>query len=346
MNQSTRFSLSCFVLSTLCISLANASEHRAGLRASYTFADDACESQNISCDDDAPGAGIFYNYAWTPRWELEVAYDYYGQFDATYPALDDPSVGADYEGDVLGLSASLGYRYPVSDVVSLVGKAGVMAWHVSSDGKEIAGTVSNDEDGFSPLVGVGVDWDFTPRWRTGLSYQFANNVGDDSTAGADLHTLMLGISYRFSGNDPQPVAVVEPEPEPAPQPVTQEAFTMQVDGTQSNAIFEFNSAKLRPDMTSTFQPMLNHLNQYPEAMLRVETHTDDVGSEDYNMKLSQRRAQSVVLYFEQQGITPDRISYEAFGETKPLVSNDTPANRAMNRRVVLTSPQFTRKAIQ
>ncbi|QUJ69531.1 OmpA family protein (plasmid) [Photobacterium sp. GJ3] len=344
MNQRICLPAAWLLASTFIIASANAADHRIGLRADFTHADGACESQYTKCDKDIIGGGLFYNYAWTPNWEVEVGYDYYGQVDATYPAVADPSVGADYEADVLGLTATLGYRYPVSDVVSLVGKAGVLAWHVSTDGKEIGETVSNDDDGFSPVVGVGIDWDFTPRWRTGLSYQFANNVGDEKTSGADLHTLMLGISYRFSA-DPQPV-IVEPEPEPAPEPIILETFTLKVDGTQSNAIFEFNSAKLRPDMIAAFQPMLKHLTQYPESLVRVETHTDNVGSDKYNMQLSERRAQSVVHYFEQQGITPDRISYEAFGETKPLVSNDTPENRAMNRRVVLTSPQFTRKAIQ
>ncbi|KDM89774.1 OmpA family protein [Photobacterium galatheae] len=342
MNQRLCLPVACFLAGTLSISHTAASEYRIGLRADFTHADGACEAQYLSCDKDAVGGGIFYQYSWAPRWEIEIGYDYYGQFDATYPAIADPTVAADYEGDVLGLTATLGYRYPLSDVVSLVGKAGALAWHVSTDGQEIGEKTSNDDNGFSPVAGLGIDWDFAPRWRTGLSYQFANNVGDEHTKGADLHTLMLSFSYRFSEDPPQPV-IAEPLP---PQVIVQETFTLKVDGTQSNAIFEFNSAEVRPDMKAAFQPMVKHLTIYPESMLHVETHTDNVGSAPYNMQLSERRAQSVVKYFENQGITPDRINYEAFGETKPLVSNDTPENRAMNRRVVLTSPQFTRKANQ
>ena len=65
----------------------------------------------------------------------------------------------------------------------------------------------------------------------------------------------------------------------------------------------------------------------------VEGHTDSIGSDAYNMKLSQRRAATVRDYMVENGISPSRIKTEAFGKTKPIASNKTAAGRAQNRRV-------------
>ncbi len=68
----------------------------------------------------------------------------------------------------------------------------------------------------------------------------------------------------------------------------------------------------------------------------IEGHTDSVGSEAYNMGLSKRRAESVASYLASQGVNlGNRFATEAFGESKPIASNDTEAGRAENRRVVI-----------
>ncbi len=68
----------------------------------------------------------------------------------------------------------------------------------------------------------------------------------------------------------------------------------------------------------------------------IEGHTDSIGSEEYNMGLSKRRAESVASYLASQGVNlGSRFATEAFGEAKPIASNDTEAGRAENRRVVI-----------
>ena len=71
-----------------------------------------------------------------------------------------------------------------------------------------------------------------------------------------------------------------------------------------------------------------------EAVI-VAGHTDSVGTDAYNMKLSKRRAESVRNYLASHGIAGDRIRVEAFGESQPVASNDTADGRAQNRRVEL-----------
>jgi outer membrane protein OmpA-like peptidoglycan-associated protein len=73
--------------------------------------------------------------------------------------------------------------------------------------------------------------------------------------------------------------------------------------------------------------------QYPDTLIRVEGHTDSTGTEEYNMDLSARRADSVKNLIVQKGIAPVRLETMAFGESSPVATNDTEAGRQMNRRV-------------
>ncbi|HEY6106907.1 MAG TPA: OmpA family protein [Anaeromyxobacteraceae bacterium] len=83
-------------------------------------------------------------------------------------------------------------------------------------------------------------------------------------------------------------------------------------------------------------PLLNQvvqvLNDYPKMRLRVEGHTDNVGGESFNLKLSQKRAESVTAYLVSKGIAGDRLESAGYGLTRPLASNRTAKGRSQNRR--------------
>lgn len=68
----------------------------------------------------------------------------------------------------------------------------------------------------------------------------------------------------------------------------------------------------------------------------VEGHTDDVGADDKNLALSDKRAKAVMAYLVKKGVAAERLDAKGFGKTKPLVPNDSDANRAKNRRVAFT----------
>lgn len=94
---------------------------------------------------------------------------------------------------------------------------------------------------------------------------------------------------------------------------------------------------------SAFYPTLNNvaqvLNQYPSTMIDVVGHTDSVGTEAYNLKLSQDRAQAVSSYLIGKGVLSSRLVVRGVGEAFPIASNDTETGRAQNRRVeILIAP--------
>lgn len=97
--------------------------------------------------------------------------------------------------------------------------------------------------------------------------------------------------------------------------------------------FDFNQATLRPDALPTVVELARLMQQYPALRVRLEGHTDRVGTDAYNHKLSLGRAQAVKAALLAQGITGQRIEVAAFGATRPVASNDTDAGRAQNRRV-------------
>ena len=97
---------------------------------------------------------------------------------------------------------------------------------------------------------------------------------------------------------------------------------------QSEVMFDFDSATLKPGAYAEIGRVGNVLNRYPQTTIRVEGHTDSKGSEQYNQDLSQRRAQAVKDALTQRGVDSRRIQTIGFGESQPISSSD-----AMNRRV-------------
>jgi OOP family OmpA-OmpF porin len=98
--------------------------------------------------------------------------------------------------------------------------------------------------------------------------------------------------------------------------------------------FDFNKATIRAESDSLLTEVAKVMNDHPEVKhVRVEGHTDSVGSSEYNKKLSNQRAQSVVNWLTAHGIARERLTSAGMGKESPMAPNDTEANRAINRRV-------------
>ncbi|MFY0605546.1 MAG: OmpA family protein [Cyclobacteriaceae bacterium] len=101
----------------------------------------------------------------------------------------------------------------------------------------------------------------------------------------------------------------------------------------NNIFFEFNKTTLTTSSYSELKRLVDLLKRGEIQKVEVSGHTDSVGDEDYNQKLSERRAQAVVNYITTSGISSDRIVAVGYGEAEPIAPNDTKANQAKNRRV-------------
>ena len=101
----------------------------------------------------------------------------------------------------------------------------------------------------------------------------------------------------------------------------------------SGILFDIDKSDLRPVSQTNLAELAKILNKYPDTNILIEGHTDNTGTDDYNMTLSKDRAQSVAFYLATLEVKSARFSTAGYGETQPIVMNDTPEGRQKNRRV-------------
>jgi outer membrane protein OmpA-like peptidoglycan-associated protein len=103
-----------------------------------------------------------------------------------------------------------------------------------------------------------------------------------------------------------------------------------------NIQFDHNSSALTPSSYEELDKLVKLMQDNPSMQIELSAHTDDVGSEQYNLRLSQKRGEAAKKYLQRQGIEAQRIIAKGYGKNKPLVPNDSDENRAINRRVEFT----------
>jgi outer membrane protein OmpA-like peptidoglycan-associated protein len=101
----------------------------------------------------------------------------------------------------------------------------------------------------------------------------------------------------------------------------------------SGILFDIDKSDLRPVSQTNLADLAKILNKYPDTNILIEGHTDNTGSDDHNMTLSKDRAQAVAFYMATLEVKSARFSTAGYGETQPIVTNDTPEGRQKNRRV-------------
>ena len=102
-----------------------------------------------------------------------------------------------------------------------------------------------------------------------------------------------------------------------------------------DVLFDFNKYTLKPSAREKLAKVSGILLAYPDLKVQIEGHTDSIGSEEYNQKLSEERAGSVKDYLVSQNVQDSNVSAEGFGKSNPIADNSTSAGRAKNRRVDL-----------
>lgn len=116
-------------------------------------------------------------------------------------------------------------------------------------------------------------------------------------------------------------------------PVVEKEDKEVLDLAKKAVQFETGKPILKKESYPVLEQLAKILMKYPDYRLNIEGHTDDVGSEAANQKLSEDRARACYDFFMYKGINPDRVRYQGFGETKPVADNKTEAGRSLNRRV-------------
>ena len=178
-------------------------------------------------------------------------------------------------------------------------------------------------------LGGGAKYYFTENFyaRAGVEAQYNIDQGDTEWAPS------VGIGLNFGGSSalaPAPVVVSAPCVEEAP--VTPEpAETVRVE---LDVKFDFDKSKVKEESYGDIKNLADFMNQYPQTSTTVEGHTDSVGTDAYNQKLSERRANAVrEVLVNQYGVGAERVGSVGYCESRPVADNATEAGRAVNRRV-------------
>lgn len=191
---------------------------------------------------------------------------------------------------------------------------------------------------------------------TGISQRQAYGAGGGALAGAALGTLAGGDDGRNAAIGAAVGALAgaavgtymdrqerELRARTAGTDIQVERQGDQIALTMPSSVtFSVDSAQLRPEFYGPLNDVAATLVDYPSTSVDVVGHASADGPDDYNMQLSERRANSVSNYLVNQGVQPVRIRAYGMGETQPVASNDTAAGRAANRRVeILLTPVTT-----
>ncbi|MBL8569865.1 MAG: OmpA family protein [Phreatobacter sp.] len=200
-------------------------------------------------------------------------------------------------------------------------------------------------DGFGDAVAAAVkQLALLPRGRVNLDNRSIAVTGDvpsavyANAARAALRRL-APEGWAFSETITAPVAVTAPPVTvaPAAPPVRASVDTCSPKISEEMAaggiVFQFGRETMRPDSIARLRRIAAIMKGCPDVRFSIEGHTDSDGNPEQNVDLSLRRAQAVVGLLIRQGIEAGRLLAEGHGESRPLVANDSAANKARNRRI-------------
>jgi len=250
--------------------------------------------------------------------------------------------------DIKGNLASLDATYHfgnLGDALRPFVSAGVAHQNISN----VPARTGRDHSTFAN-IGTGVKYFLTENFFAKAGVDAAYNID----AGETEWLAGVGVGLNFGGAA-APVAA-EPAPEVCTDsdndgvcdnvdkcPDTPANTTVDADGcpavaevvrVELDVKFDFDKAQVKEESYGDIKNLADFMNQYPQTSTTVEGHTDSVGTDAYNQKLSERRANAVrEVLVNQYGVGAERVGSVGYGESRPVADNATEAGRAVNRRV-------------
>lgn len=298
-----------------------------------------------NADNAGYGAGLGIGKIINEHFNVEVR-GFYNGFDD-----ERPRIGHKGQWDLMGGTADVQY-YFWRDKFSPYTVAALGGMHSYVNGKSTPGFIGE--------VGTGFTYELCEHllFRSDVRYRYNNNFDANLTANKtnEYHDMIVNVGFVVPlGPKPQPApAVVEPTTDCSTLDSDADGVNDCIDtcpGTISGSKvdgsgcplslelkgvnFEYDSARLTPSAMVILDGVAENLITYPQKNdIEVRGHTSSEGTSRYNMRLSQRRSQSVVDYLQMKGVT-NRLTAHGYGEDMPIADNSTEAGREQNRRVEL-----------
>jgi OOP family OmpA-OmpF porin len=314
-------------------------------------------------NNNAPFVTLGFGKLLSPTWGAELNFNY------QRPREVHPDSGMFWKQE----GASLDVLYHFADIGQMDPylRAG-LGWQRNSEGFfDGAVPAKNNKSNLAADLGFGLEAKYgryNVRSEVGARFDFdSESVNSPNSSFFVDYLASVGVTVALG---PQPMKAVEPTaPPPAPAvtcadkdsdgdgvndcndkcPNTPSGTTVGPDGCPvpvtidlRGVNFDFDKSKLRPDAVEILVQAVEVLKKYPEMKVEVAGHTDSIGTDAYNQKLSERRAKAVYDYLTSNGIDAGRlIGPHGYGKTRPIAPNtnpdgtDNPQGRAQNRRTEL-----------
>ncbi|WP_085247212.1 porin OmpA [Gilliamella mensalis] len=274
--------------------------------------------------------GAFLGFQANPYLAFELGYDWLGsaKYKRTLNNADKTKAG-DSKISAQGVSLTGKLSYPlsfISDDLDIYGRAGGMVtiakWKNNGNVKAEYGHGGTKTD-LSPVYALGLDYRFDEDFSTRLEYQYVQHIHTKTDASPDAGMVTLGITYRLGS--PAVAAPVEIK--------TQEnRYVLNED-----VLFSYAKADLKEEGRQALDNLLTNLVKInpTESAIVVIGHTDRIGSDSYNQKLSEQRANSVMKYLVSKGVPADLISARGMGKAQPVTGTKCNALRGANLKACL-----------
>lgn len=281
------------------------------------FKQNATHTTASSVNRHAVAYGALMGYQFTSSIATELGYEYFGHLSVggSEATFKDPS----FKHSAQGTSLNLKYSYPITENLSTFAKIG--GAYVYNNYKYFQ-TSSEKIKKFSKstpsfIAGLGFDYNIAPELVFRTEYQYLNRVGksvlkmngEQVKYKPDFHSVTVGILYRFGMNK-----------------VTEEAPIQEVEKLfefDTDVLFDFGKANLKASSTQALDKVYQDIAnlELTHANINVNGYTDRLGSESFNLNLSQKRATNVANYIASKGINPEAINATGYGKQMPVTGN-------------------------
>lgn len=319
-----------------------------------------------------------YNFSYGIRVGKELSEKWDVQLGLTHSSATEDSnnyTGGKYKQNLLGIDAMYMFSRDKFRPFLLAG-IGIANNNIHYGGAAGFPNANGNKNSWMANVGVGAQYDFTDNLgvQADIRQVYSRAKADGGLFGSDRHDtigntyLNVGVVFKFG--EPKHVAATEPAPAPepaveekaepaaeapppapppepeqksAPAAVGPDEPVIQKVAIQAEVLFDFNKAIVKPAGKKILDSdVVEKMKANPQVeLLLITGHADRIGSEQYNQKLSERRAESVKQYLVSQGIEEQRLHTEGKGKTEPVVQCPGPRSQKVikclqpNRRVVL-----------
>ncbi|WFR80550.1 OmpA family protein [Janthinobacterium rivuli] len=295
-------------------------------------------------DQRDTGYKLFVGRQLNQYFAVEAGYFDLGKFDFKSSTSGNGVLNG--QAGFRGVNLDLLGQLPLSQRLSLLGRVGMHYTKTNTEfsGNRLLGSTNThaSERKLNAKLGLGLEYKFSEALALrGEVERYRLNDAVGNRGDADLYSVSL--VYKL-GRPASATPAYQPAPEvapvvampapvivaaPAPAPVSEKV------SFASEALFDFDQSTLKPQGKAALDQLLGQLKGMDLEVIVTVGHTDAVGPDAYNQKLSQRRAEAVKAYLVAQGVETNRVYTEGKGETQPVADNTSAAGRAKNRRVTV-----------